>query len=206
MEKTYNQLVDERLATESPEIFGNFSRENAKYIVPAFIKSAKQSVTILGGSMPDEFYADPNSDSSNQGMAGGESTVSDKMFVALEAAAKTLAATMKKDGEIPIRIITLDSDNNEAIDAFVKRVNQVLGKQVIKIIHARYTGRHKINHYLIVDHKRYRLEEPHRPFGGRPPEILKAEVCCNGPLKAQMMEESFNRIWNWLLEKGRVYA
>ena len=48
----YNQHVDKRLEEDSPEVFGNFSYENAKYIIPRFIESASESVTIFAGSIP----------------------------------------------------------------------------------------------------------------------------------------------------------
>lgn len=195
MDKTYNQMVDERLATDSPEVFRNFTQENAKHIVPAFIRSARQSITILGGSMPDEFYSDSTCDTSGREISRDGSKTSPNVFVSLFEAAERLAETLRDDGKIPIRIITLNSKDNEKIDAFVERTNHSVGKQVIKIIHARYTGHRGINHYLVVDHKRYRLEEPHQPFGDNPPDILKAEVCCNGPIKAQKLEASFDSIW-----------
>jgi len=201
MDNKYNMMVDERIANDSPEIFGNFSRENAKHIIQAFIRSAQQSVTILGGSMPDEFYTDLNSDASNGEKTGVGSSMSKSVFMSLAQAAGTLATTVQDDSTIPIRIIILDDDDEE-FDAFVEETNRSLNKQIIKVIHAQYHGRLPLNHYLVVDHKRYRLEKPHDPFHGIYPDILQAEVCCNDPRKAKKIEKSFNAIWKKLCKDG----
>ena len=195
--KAYNQLVDRRLATESSEVFGNFALENSKHIISAFIRSAKQSVTILAGSMREEFYSASESEAAECGKTGCESATSKSAFASLFHAAQTLAATKKTQDEFPIRIIMLEDRDREKIDAFVKDTNRELGNDVIKIYHARYRLQ-RTNHYLVVDHRRYRLEELHESFAENVPPVWKAEVCCNGPRKAKKIEASFNAIWNKL--------
>ena len=39
----YNRMVLENLRTDSPEVFGNLTPENARFIVPTFIEAAKES-------------------------------------------------------------------------------------------------------------------------------------------------------------------
>lgn len=200
--QAYNQLVDRRLATESPEVFGNFSIENAKHIVSAFIWNAKQSVTILAGSMREDIYSDSASDSAEFEKPDCESPTSKRAFASLFHAAQTLASTEIPPNKYPIRIIMLRDREREIIDAFVNDTNRELGKDVIKIIYARYRLP-RINHYLVVDHRRYRLEAPHDPFIQNLPPIWKAEVCCNGPRKAKKIEASFDAIWNKLTDEEK---
>ena len=200
--QAYNRLVDRRLATESPEVFGNFSLENSKHIVSAFIRSAKQSVTILAGSMREEFYSASESDAAECGKTGCESATSKRAFASLFHAAQSLAATKKTQGEFPIRIIMLEDRGTEKIDAFVEDTNRELGNDVIKIFHARYRLQ-RTNHYLVVDHRRYRLEGLHESFDENVPPIWKAEVCCNGPRKAKKIEASFDAIWKKLTDEEK---
>ena len=99
------------------------------------------------------------------------------------------------------RIITIDGVQNPKFVEFAKKTNEDHRCPIVKIIEAKYKGNKKLKHYLVVDHKRYRLEEYHTPFGNKPPDILKAEVCCNDPVKSSIMENSFDRTWRMLSTK-----
>ena len=182
----YNRRVDQRLAEDSPEVFGNFSYENAKYIIPRFIESANESVTIFAGSIPDEFYTPT------------KALDCSPLFGAIGKAASNIAANNPQKAASSIRIITIDGVQNPEFVQFARKTNTEHGRPIIKIIEAKYKGNKKLNHYLVVDHKRYRLEDSHAPFGDKPPEILKAEVCCNDPVKSAIMENSFDQIWSML--------
>lgn len=184
----YNKMVDKRLAEDSPEVFGNFSYENAQYIISRFVETANESVTIFAGSIPDDFY----------GRTCGPDGI--PFYTAIEMASKNIVEKKKEAAEAAIRIITIDGNNNQELVQFAQRTNTVHRIPVIKIIQAKYQGRERLKHYLVVDHKRYRLEEYHAPFQkNNPPNILKAEVCCNNPVKSLIMENSFNRIWDMLI-------
>lgn len=185
-------MVDKRLAEDSPEVFGNFSYENAKYIIPRFVSNAEESVSIFAGSIPGDFY----------GKSLGPEGI--PFYEAIEKAVQNIVAKrqqMKNVAESSIRIITIDDKKNPDLVQFAEATNKKYGVSVIKIIQAEYQGKEKLKHYLVVDHKRYRLEEAHESFRNGPPEILKAEVCCNNPDKATLMENSFNRIWSVLSDK-----
>ncbi len=185
----YNQQVDKRLAEDSPEVFGNFSYENAKYIIPRFIESANESVTIFAGSIPDEFYTPT------------KALDCSPLFGAIEKAAANIVKNNPTRSEPSIRIITIDGVQNPTFVRFAQKTNEDHKQPVVKIFQAKYKGNKKVKHYLVVDHKRYRLEEYHAPFGNKPPEILKAEVCCNDPVKSAIMENSFNQIWSMLCSR-----
>lgn len=47
-------------------------------------------------------------------------------------------------------------------------------------------------HYMVVDGKRYRLEEAHGPVA---PSSVRAECCCNGPGKASYLRAAFDQVW-----------
>lgn len=177
----YNAKVDKRIRDHSPETFGNFTRENAKYIIPTFIKSARQSVEILSGSIPDGFYSD----------AAEEGHTS--IFDALRLAADGIADANPAYPRPSIRILTLDGEKRDGVERVAAEINKKHAG-IIKVIQARYTGGMKMKHFLVVDREKYRLEEYHEPFS-EPPEVLKAEVCCNGPEKAGQMVRLFNALW-----------
>ena len=176
----YNEKVDKRLRDRSPEVFGNFTRENAQYIIPTFIQGAKKSVEILSGSIPDGFYSD----------TPGEGRMS--IFEALQKAADGIA-TNPDYARPSIRILTLDGVRHDGVENIAKSINEK-HNGIIEVIQARYTGNLQMKHFLVVDEERYRLEEYHEPFT-EPPAILKAEVCCNGPEKAGRMVRLFNALW-----------
>ena len=180
-ESDYNQRFDKRLLTRSPEIFGNFTRENARYIIPQFLKSATRSVEILSGSLPDGFY-------SSIPVNGNVSS-----FDALEIAAENISKNAQYTRP-SIRILTLDGMKSEQLESLTDRIN---GKHpgIMQVIEAKYSGEPRMKHFLVVDGERYRLEEYHPPFA-EPPSVLKAEVCCNGPTKAAAMETLFNTLWD----------
>ena len=186
LDNEYNQQVDKRLEEDSPEVFGNFSYKNAQYIIPRFIESANESVTIFAGSIPEGFYTSSKEPNDSP------------LFGAIGKAAANIAEKKPQGADSSIRIITIDGVQNPKFVEFAKKTNEEHKCPIIKIIEAKYKGNQKLNHYLVVDHKRYRLEEYHTPFGNKPPDILKAEVCCNDPEKAEIMERSFNRIWSVL--------
>ena len=185
----YNRRVDQRLAEDSTEVFGNFSYDNAQYIISRFIESANESVTIFAGSIPDEFYKPTKETGGSQ------------LFGAIGKAAENIATNNPLRAASSIRIITIDGVQNPEFVQFARKTNDEHGRPIIKIIEAKYKGNKQLKHYLVVDHKRYRLEDSHAPFGNKPPDILKAEVCCNDPVKSAIMENSFNQIWSMLCSR-----
>ena len=185
----YNRKVDQRLAEDSTEVFGNFSYENAQYIISRFVETAAESVTIFAGSIPGDFY----------GKSLGPDGI--PFYKAIEKASQNIVTKKKQrnaSAESSIRIITIDGKRDTDLVRFAETTNMKYGVPVIKIFQTRYTGQAKLKHYLVVDHKRYRLEEYHESFGDKTPAILKAEVCCNNPNKSAIMENSFDQLWSML--------
>lgn len=171
----YNAMVDQYIKDDSPVVFGNFTASHASHIITRFLESAQMSVAVLSGSFADAFY---------DGLA---------IEILLEQTARRLSAN---NGHI--RIITSSGSSCNRLMALCNRINAALQREdnpVIQYIPARYSGTKPLKHFMVVDAKRYRLEEPHPSNGIQIPEYVKAEVCCNGRKKASELLESFEAIW-----------
>lgn len=181
MDQKYRDMVDQRLAENSSEIFGNFSREHAGYIIAQFIARAQNSIEIFSGNFADSFY---------DGITAG---------LLLEQAAERIQRNGGK-----IRIITINGVRSDTLTRLSERINQRLSTPAVEYRPARCDNPEKVNHFMVVDSMRYRLEEPHPvPPESGAPEYVKAEVCCNGPQKAARLIQNFNAAWN-LLTPGRA--
>ena len=180
MDKTYREMVDEKLSTNSSEIFGNFSPEHAGYIIAQFISKAERSIEILSGCFADTFYEN----------------------IAIEPLLERAAERLKeKKGQI--RIITINGINCEKLKSMTDRINRKTADSVI-YIPARCKDPKSVNHFMVVDDKLYRLEEPHEiKFDGETPDYVKAEVCCNDPQKASALRSRFDSIWNIISPKDK---
>ncbi len=175
MDQKYKDMVDERLRTNSSEIFGNFSPEHAGYIIAQFIAKAEKSIEILSGNFSDAFY---------DGIS-----VADLLKVAAER--------LKKNGG-KIRIITVNGGRCQKLLELKEEIDKK-SSGVLQYIPAKCTNPEAVNHFMVVDDMRYRLEEPH--WGSAPdsiPQYVKAEVCCNGVQKAAQLLASFYRAWDQL--------
>ena len=176
IDQKYRDMVDAKLAANSSEIFGNFSTEHAGYIIAQFISKAEKSIEILSGEFADSFY--------------------DGIYVRplLEQAAERIG---KNGGKI--RIITIDGYRSGHLTAMADEINKSCGEEVIVYLPASCKNPERMNHYMVVDNMRYRLEEPHEmPKDGKAPECVKAEICCNGPQKAAQLLQRFNSAWSQL--------
>ena len=100
MDKTYRDMVDEKLNTNSSEIFGNFSPEHAGYIIAQFISKAKCSIEILSGSFADTFYEG----------------------IDIEPLLKQAADRLHANGG-QIRIITINGERCNKLEAIANRIN-----------------------------------------------------------------------------------
>lgn len=180
-ENEYTEKFNRRLQVNSPEVFGNFSSKNADYIILRFIESAKESVSLFTDRIPGDACCFHN---------------------AIRTAATNIVKYNTKKATGAIRIITVDGEKHPDLIQAAKEINSQLHRKVISVIETKYSGEKVLNSYTVVDLRRYRLEDTHKPFKGTLPEIVKAEVSCNGPGKAFILESSFNRLWNSLKDKA----
>ena len=180
IDQKYRDMVDAKLAANSSEIFGNFSTEHAGYIIAQFISKAEKSIEILSGGFADSFY---------DGIS---------VCPLLEQAAERI----KRNGG-KIRIITIDGIRSKHLTDMAEEINKNCNcednENVIVYLPASCDNPEKMNHYMVVDDMRYRLEEPHEFVGkGDAPKCVKAEICCNGPQKAALLLQRFNSAWSQL--------
>lgn len=168
-ESEYKNMVDLFLKNDSTEVFGNFTPAHAGYITAKFIESAQSSIELLSGHFPNGFYGNVKEE--------------------LKKAAERLAKCGGK-----IRIITADGIESEDL---LDMANDPKLKNNFEYISATYSGKESLNHFLIVDGKRYRLEAPHEKSDDTPMRV-QAEVCCNGKEKAQKLRGYFDIIWKIL--------
>lgn len=178
----YMKQFENRLMGESPEVFGNFLLENANYIIPRFIESAKESVSVFIDRIPGDAR---------------------QFYESIRTAAANIMQNSPQKAVESIRVIIVDGKHHPELIVAANELNSQLSCKVISIIESRYNKDKPLNTYVVVDHRRYRLEESHKPFKGEPPDILKAEVSCNNPTKAVIMESSFNRLWDALKGKAK---
>ena len=173
----YRAMVTSNIKTDSSEVFGNLTTGHATFIIQSFIESAKESISILSGSFNDAFYD------------------GDTLLKALKEAAKRINI------QNAIRIITVEKESKRLLD-FIQQANKEIGKPVISYISTKYTGTEPLNHFLLVDGKRYRIEEPHGEFdSSKKPDIVKASVCCNDTKSVKPWQDFFDSIWGILLAK-----
>lgn len=179
---TYDGMVKDLIKTNSPLVFENVSTEHAKFIIRSFVNSAKQSIELLSGSFCNQFYT---------GM---------DFYNYIEKAAQRINSSQK------IRIITMKDADYQNITKKFKVINENIGCDVISYIPCKHVGKELIKHFMVVDDKRYREEEPHQGFGEEIPEKVKASVCCNGVKKARELISGFNALWDMLNQRAPVNA
>ena len=178
----YDEMVKDLIKNDSGLVFGNISAEHAKFIIKAFIDSAKQSIEILSGSFCNQFYTEID------------------FYNDIKKAAEKIGSPGK------IRIITMNDTDHKAIREKFTAINKAVGCDVISYIPCKYTGEAPIEHFMVVDNKRYREEEVHKEFGNNMAESVKASVCCNGVEKAREIISRFNLVWDFLNDKKTVHA
>ena len=171
----YQGRLDRLLFSESPDIFGNYSQPHAKCIFRTFFSVASESIDCLSGDFGTGIFQEPG--------------ISDALRCAVIRGAHVRVISLGTSAESMENLRTL-RDNLNAVAAISGKGGSFdyrLG--VVRDPHA------EVQHYMVVDKKRYRLEAPH-PAPVR--EDVHAEVCCNGPVKGAYLTRDFDSIWGRL--------
>lgn len=165
----YQARLLELLYSDSPAIFANYSKAHARCIVNTFLGAAKNSVIILSGDFGSDFYCD-------------ETT-------------KTAIKTAVRNG-VSVRIVSLNTEQKsmDQLSALKNEANSTEKKGFDFRLGVVRPGA-KVQHYMVVDSKRYRLEEAHDMPA---PDTVHAEVCCNGPAKSALLGRAFDAVWTRL--------
>ena len=165
----YQAKLDRLIAEDSPAIFANYSRAHARCIIRTFLSGAKKSADILAGDFGNDFYQYP-----------------DIRAAVLQAV--TNGAT--------VRVISLGT--GEQSKAFVERLakdaNNEASQGKFQFKFAMVSPGARVKHYMVIDSKRYRLEDYHDEGSS----TVHAEVCCNGTEKAETLTGLFSDVWNRL--------
>ena len=173
----YKNNVNRLIDEDSHKIFGNYSQRHAGFITQRFVSLAQNDVKLLAGSLIEDIY--------NRSVQ--------------QAFADAVERLMPLNRKGAIRILTLDNlEPPDWICELLRKSNETIQFKTYK---ARVNG----YHFLIVDGKRYRLEEPHEPLSGQKPQYnVKAEVCCNGPQKSEILSHFFDKLWSVVRNSTKV--
>ena len=172
----YQARLTKLMLENSSAIFANYSRAHARCIIRTFFENATSSVSILAGNFGNDFYR-----------------LSD---------IKQAIITAVKNG-VKIRVISLCTNQdsidaitslNDEIEALRKNDDSIDGELKVKL--ATVKSGIQVKHYMVVDNRRYRLEDIHSDGIESP---VHAEVCCNGPSKASALNLAFNSVWDRLV-------
>lgn len=165
----YQAELTKLMLAESPAIFANYSRAHARCIIRTFFESAKNTVSVLAGDFGNAFYQQPD--------------IRDALRRAVVNGAH-------------IRVISLCTDENSmsAVIQFRDELNQ-LRNGAVEVRFGVVRPGAQVKHYMVIDDRRYRLEEVHSDGEDSP---VHAEACCNGPGKAAALNVSFNNVWSRL--------
>lgn len=169
----YRQDLNRFLYSDSEAIFSNYCQEHAKCIIRAFFDAAVDSVVYLSGDF------------------GGGVFCSGPIRNSIVEAVKR---------GVNVRVISLETSEKsrgcvERLAAELKKSEHPEVKGEFQHIFSRVREGAKVQHYMVVDRKRYRVEEWHPDHQV---ENVHAEVCCNGKAKAAVLCGMFDDVWYYL--------
>jgi len=165
----YQAQLNRLILEDSPAIFANHSRRHARCIIRTFLSGAQKSANILAGDFGNDFYQYPD---------------------IREAILKAV------DNGCHVRVISLGTQEQSKayIEDLEKEANNGHRNGFFVVKFARVRPGARVKHYMVIDGKRYRLEDYHDEGSS----TVRAEVCCNGKVKADTMTRSFDSIWDRL--------
>lgn len=165
----YQAELTKLMLEDSPAIFANYSRAHARCIIRTFFDSAQRSISVLAGDFGNAFYQLPDvRDALRRAVTNG----------------------------VHVRVISLcvDECSKNVVIEFCDELNRQ-NKGTVEARFGVVRPNAQVKHYMVVDDKRYRLEDVHSDGDNSP---VHAEVCCNGPGKAAALNVSFNNVWSRL--------
>jgi len=169
----YQRQLYELLYSDSDEIFANYSQDHAQIIIRAFLDAAENTIAFLSGDFGSGIYR--------------KGDIHDAVVNAVRRG-------------VNVRVISLghEDGSNECL----KQLAQQLDNAADNSVKGRFDYRMgavrpgaQVQHFMVVDGKRYRIEEAHEMPA---PDSVHAEVCCNGKAKAALLSNMFNAVWNRL--------
>ena len=171
----YQAKLTKLMLEDSPAIFANYSRAHARCIIRTFFESASHSISVLAGDFGNEFYR--------------LNDIRQALVKAVRNGACVRVVSLCADLESKGVVIQLKKD----LDALPSTDGSTKGTFEVRFATVKPGA--QVKHYMVIDDKRYRLEDVHTDSEDSP---VHAEVCCNGPSKASALNLSFNTVWDRL--------
>ncbi len=171
----YQEKLDNLLYSDSSDIFANYSQSHARRIIRTFFSAAQNTIVCLSGDFGKGVYS--------------ECEIAAELREAVRRGVRVAVVSLGTSDESRSNLHDLKAELNRLAEESKRggSFNYRLG--IVRDPNA------EVQHYLIVDSKRYRLETPHKtPVD----EGVHAEVCCNGPAKAAVLARDFSAVWNRL--------
>ena len=153
------------LKHDSKTMFKTYTKEQSIFIIELFFKYAISDIIILSGIFPEYLYMN-----NETGLL--KEVINRFKFISGK-----------------IRIITLNNINKNLED-LAKSTNGILEYRKAYIENEKI----EIPHFMVVDGKRYRLEDIHEMN----PQNLVSQICCNDIIIAKQLTEYFNSLWEKL--------
>lgn len=171
----YQARLTKLMLEESPAIFANYSRAHAHCIIRTFFESAIDSISVLAGDFGNKFY--------------GLYDIRQALVKAIRNGACVRVVSLCTREESVAVVNKLKNELNAL------RTEDASVKGTFEVKFATVKPGSQVKHYMVIDNKRYRLEDIHTDHIESP---VHAEVCCNGPSKAAALNLSFNAVWERL--------
>ncbi len=163
----YQAKLDSIVASNSSAIFANYTQEHAECIFRTFIRNAQREVLLLVGDFTGGIYIKPD--------------IRSAILCAI-------------DRGVNLRVISLTPERRQEMEQYRNIISpNAKGHYDYRI--GRVKSGVLVHHYMVVDGKAYRYEEPHIELH---PTEVHAEVCWNGVEGASLLSRRFVDIWSRL--------
>lgn len=173
----YQQDLNNCLYSESTAIFSNYCQEHAKCIIRSFFDAARESIEFLSGDFGAEVFC--------------KGPIHNSIVEAVRRGVRVRVISLNTDEKSRACVEVLSHEAAEAASG---------GKGSFNCVFSRVREGARVQHYMVVDRKRYRLESCHPDHQV---DNVHAEVCCNGPAKAATLCGMFDDIWYFLSDRQR---
>ena len=167
----YKKVVEEAAKNDSNFDIPNSTIGHAVFLSNTLISKAQDNIKILTGELSSPYY----------------DRVKDTLATTAERFKKE-----NKGEQIHIIIWERDARRNEGFEELITKY-----RDVIKMKNAGQPFSDKINHFLVSDFKRYRLENPHTKAALESGQIT-ATANFGNPAGAKNLNDMFDRLWDKL--------
>lgn len=165
VEQEYIQIVEEAIRRDLDVDIPNSTFEHAKFLTSKLLESATKEVKILSGSLNEVLYC------------GKINNIFKSLL----------------ERRVNIKIVIWHDTKKSTLDS----LKALGGNLEIKVANRPKEPRfyENIKHFLVVDNKAYRIEEPHSPQEECKPFEVKGTANFNRPQMAEVLTKAFDGLW-----------